>query len=175
KRRLVTLAAWEMYREHPWVGVGAGNYTTRYTPYADRVGSGAREYDDPFGDSYPHNLYLEVGAEAGLVGLALLGAALALALAYAEGARRRLAAAGLALEATLAGATAIALVGYLVSSLFLHGHFQRYLWLLLALAAACHELGRRCVDAPARPGAAGPHPTRERAAGCGPAAPGTSS
>jgi O-antigen ligase len=143
KRRLVTLAAWEMFQEHPWLGVGAGNYTTRYAPYADRVGSGAREYEEPFGESYPHNLYLEVGAEAGLAGLAILGAALALALAGLEDARRRLAAAGLGLEATLAGATAIALIGYLVSSLFLHGHFQRYLWLLLALAAAFQALGRR--------------------------------
>lgn len=143
KRRLVTLAAWEMFQDHPAVGVGAGNYTTRFAPYADRVGSGAREYDEPFGESYPHNLYLEIGAETGLVGLGLFGAALALALAYLEGARRRLAAAGLGLEATLAGATAIALAGYLVSSLFLHGHFQRYLWLLLALAAAFHDLGKR--------------------------------
>ncbi len=146
KRRLVTLAAWEMFQEHPWIGVGAGNYTTRYTPYADRVGSGAREYDEPFGESYPHNLYLEIGAEAGLVGLGIFGAALAVAFAYLEGARRRLAAASLRLEATLAGATAIALAGYLMSSLFLHGHFQRYLWILLALAAACHGLGRRAAE-----------------------------
>ncbi|HUF78195.1 MAG TPA: O-antigen ligase family protein [Thermoanaerobaculia bacterium] len=157
KRRLVSLAAWEMFQDHPGAGVGAGNFTARFSPYADRVGSAAREYDEPFGESYPHNLYLEIGAETGLVGLALFGAAVAVALAYLEGARRRLAAAGLALEATLAGATAIALVGYLVSSLFLHGHFQRYLWLLLALAAALHDLGRRSAarGAPTAPAPGG--------------------
>jgi hypothetical protein len=40
---------------------------------------------------------------------------------------------------------AIGLVGYLVSSLFLHGDFQRYLWMLFARAAACHDLGRRAA------------------------------
>lgn len=147
KRRLVTEAAWRMYVAHPVLGVGAGNYTTRYTPFADAVGSGAREYDEPFGPAFPHNLYLEVAAETGLVGLALFGAALAVAFASLETARRRLARAGRSLEATLAGATAVALAGYLVSSLFLHGNFQRYLWLLLALAAAFHDLGRRAPEA----------------------------
>jgi len=184
KRRLVTLAAWEMFQDHPVIGVGAGNYTTRFGPYADRVGSGAREYEEPFGASYPHNLYLEIGAEAGLVGLALFGAAVAVALAYLEGARRRLAAAGLGLEATVAGATLIAIAGYLVSSLFLHGHFQRYLWLLLALAAAFHDLGQSIGSPPLTPtlsppqgGARAPRPTPRTCGGlaesvaCGPGAP----
>ncbi len=42
-----------------------------------------------------------------------------------------------------------ALVGYLISSLFLHGHFQRPLWLLFALAAASYSLSQRRDEAPA--------------------------
>lgn len=145
KRRLVTVAAWRMFQAHPFLGVGAGNYPARFAPFGDQVGSGAREYDDPFAPAYPHSLYLEIAAETGLLGLLVLGAALAVTFASLHTARRRLAAAGLGLEATLAGAVAIGLVGYLVSSLFLHGDFQRYLWMLFALAAACHDLGRRAV------------------------------
>jgi hypothetical protein len=38
----------------------------------------------------------------------------------------------------------IALLGYLVS-LFLHGHFQRYLWMLLGLAAALARMAPAAV------------------------------
>lgn len=161
KRKLVTATAWRMFLEHPVLGVGAGNYTTRFEPYAAFVGSPAREYDEPFGPHYPHNLYLEVGAETGLVGLALFGAALAALLAGLETARRRLVLAhaaeagdggrtsrisiGFGSSAALARGVQIALVGYLVSSLFLHGQFQRYLWVLFALAVAFGDLGRRAA------------------------------
>ena len=37
--------------------------------------------------------------------------------------------------AGLARGLQLALLGYLLSSVLLHGHFQRYLWLLLAFAA----------------------------------------
>jgi len=36
----------------------------------------------------------------------------------------------------------IALAGYLVSSIFLHSAYQRYLWLLLAFAPAMARLAR---------------------------------
>ena len=37
----------------------------------------------------------------------------------------------------------IALAGYLVSSLFLHSAYQRYLWLLLAFVPAIARLSRK--------------------------------
>jgi hypothetical protein len=40
----------------------------------------------------------------------------------------------------------LALTSYLVTSLFLHGAFQRYLWLLLALAAAAAQLAGEIAD-----------------------------
>ena len=42
KRRLVTRVAWEMFLDHPVLGVGAGNYAERFQPYAARTGSAAR-------------------------------------------------------------------------------------------------------------------------------------
>ncbi len=136
ERLLVTGAAWEMFLDHPLTGVGAGNYTTRFHPYGDEVGSTARFYSDPYEDHYPHNLYLEVAAETGIVGLAAFGLAVAVCLFTLEGARRRFLAHGRERTAVLARGVGIAVVGYLVSSLFLHGHFLRYLWVLFGVSGA---------------------------------------
>lgn len=136
ERKLYVLTAWRMFLDHPWLGVGAGNYTVHYDRYADEVGFTSRDYE-PLGEvHYPHNLYLEIAAETGLLGLALFVGAVVAAFVSLRRARGDLLARGDAVSADLARAFEIALVGYLVSSLFLHGHFQRYLWLLFGLAAA---------------------------------------
>jgi O-antigen ligase len=54
-------AALAMWRDHPWLGAGFGNYASIYPAYA--IG----RWLDPLG--HAHNYYLNVGAEAGLVGL----------------------------------------------------------------------------------------------------------
>jgi O-antigen ligase len=54
-------AAWGMLLDHPILGVGIGNYAAVYPVYA------LPQWDDPLG--HAHNYYLNVAAEAGLVGL----------------------------------------------------------------------------------------------------------
>ncbi len=54
-------AGWEMFLDHPWLGVGPGNYPAVYERYAI---AGWRE---PLG--HAHNYYLNMAAETGLVGL----------------------------------------------------------------------------------------------------------
>ncbi len=54
-------AALGMWRDHPWLGVGAGNYATAYATYS------LPRWYDPLG--HAHNVYLNFAAEAGLVGL----------------------------------------------------------------------------------------------------------
>jgi len=65
-------AAARMFNDHPWIGVGIGNYPVAYSSYA--IG----RWRDPLG--HAHNYYLNIAAEAGLVGfvtyLALLAACL---------------------------------------------------------------------------------------------------
>lgn len=140
KRRLLTATAWEMFKDRPILGVGAGNYTVWFDHYAERVGSAAREYDDPGERHYPHSLYLEIAAESGLAGLAIFAVVVAISLANFRSAYEELTAGGQRELAGLAKALELALIGYLVSSLFLHGHFQRYLWLLFAFSAAFARL-----------------------------------
>jgi putative inorganic carbon (HCO3(-)) transporter len=136
ERKLYALTAWAMFLDYPLLGVGAGNYTVHFDRYADQVGFSARDYEQPGEVHYPHNLYLEIAAETGLVGLAVFAAAVIAAFLSLRRARSVLRDRGDAAPAGLARAFEIALAGYLVSSVFLHGHFQRYLWLLFGFAAA---------------------------------------
>ncbi|HEX6204003.1 MAG TPA: glycosyltransferase, partial [Thermoanaerobaculia bacterium] len=135
KRRLVTAVAWQMFLDAPLLGVGAGNYGSRFTSYADRVGSDARLYEEPGERNFPHNLYLEVAAETGAVGLAAFALIVVAAFASLVGARRRHLARGDPRTAALAEGLGLALVGFLITGLFLHGEFPRYLYLLLGLSA----------------------------------------
>lgn len=54
-------AALGMFDDHPWLGVGIGNYAAVYPAYA------LPHWDDPLG--HAHNYYLNVLAESGIVGL----------------------------------------------------------------------------------------------------------
>jgi len=55
-------AAWGMFSDRPWLGVGIGNYEPVYPAYA------LPGWEEPLG--HAHNYYLNIAAEAGLVGLA---------------------------------------------------------------------------------------------------------
>jgi O-antigen ligase len=68
-------SALDMWAERPWFGVGIGNYEPVYSRFA------LPQWPLPLG--HAHNYYLNIGAEAGIVGLAtyllLWGAALLVA------------------------------------------------------------------------------------------------
>lgn len=146
ERVIYAKSAWRMYLDHPVLGVGAGNYGVHYQDYADEVGSAARIYGDDQQLRYPHNLYLEVGAETGTLGLLVFGILLAAAFMALHRAGARFQAAERLASAAMCRAVGIGLIGYLVSSLFLHGRHQRYLWLLFALAASLAALSRRAEE-----------------------------
>ncbi len=78
------LAAVGMFADHPWLGVGIGNYSVAYADYA------LGRWRDPLG--HAHNYYLNVAAEAGLCGLVAYLALFAAAIAHAWRAFRRSAA-----------------------------------------------------------------------------------
>ena len=64
-------AAWRMFRDHPWTGVGPGHYLTEFPRYVHVVLDGQSAW------ASAHNLFLQQLAERGLLGetvlLALLG------------------------------------------------------------------------------------------------------
>ena len=54
-------AAWGMFNDRPWLGVGIGNYEPVYPAYS------LPGWTEPLG--HAHNYYLNIAAEAGLIGL----------------------------------------------------------------------------------------------------------
>jgi O-antigen ligase len=125
------VAALQMFADHPFLGIGYGNYETHYHRYARDIAlDGRRE------ERQAHSLYLEVAAETGVVGLAAFGALIAYAMSSVLRTRAVLFESGRDAQAQTATAFAIALFGYLAGSVFLHLSYPRYFWLLVGVAIA---------------------------------------
>lgn len=151
-----------MARDHPLLGVGAGNFELREEDYRRRYGPELNE------NLAPHDVYLEMLSESGVVGLAgwlafLLGAAL-LGVRTVVTARRRApprstrhvgapaATGGVALPALLAAGLVAGLAGWAVASVFLHLADFAVLLTVVALVAAL-DVQLRGVAAAAVPAA----------------------
>ncbi len=140
------LVAGQMFLEHPVIGVGLANYPVRYQEYSRKIGLDPRHTD-----RQPHNLYLEVLAETGLVGFAAFGLLLWVALRGAVAARRTLRDAGRTDLVFLIEGFTLGFGAYLIASIFLHATHSRYFWLLAGIAVAlprvaAAELGPRDAE-----------------------------
>jgi putative inorganic carbon (hco3(-)) transporter len=130
-------SAFMMIGDHPLFGVGSGNYEIRYPSYARVVAlDGRRE------ERAAHSLYLEVGSENGLIGLAVFGGLLVSTLLGVQRTRARFAADHDAESARLATALGISFAGFLIGSLFLHLSYPRFFWLLVGIAMAVGALSQ---------------------------------
>ena len=143
QRKLYMAAAVEMFREQPYLGVGAGNYGTEFP--------NSPVYFDEFITSYKqtgirrsaHSLYLEIAAETGIAGL-LAFAAIIAAVAYSLiRAYRHFAAEGEREAKLLVASIGFAVASYLATSLSLHSSYLRYWWLLVALSIAAERIASR--------------------------------
>ena len=139
--------ALEMSRDHPVVGVGLANFPEESEAYVRRPGGLRFVEDIVYRPHVVHNTYLGMLSEAGIVGIALLLAALAGAVDAARRAARRFERQGRASERTLARAVLLGAVGMLAAYAFLSGGHDTRLWVLLALGPAL-------LAASARPGPA---------------------
>jgi O-antigen ligase len=137
-RATENIAALGVFRDHPLLGVGTGQFFSRYSAqYGNALDLRFLEQN-----RRAHNLYLEIAADTGLLGL---GAFLAIVLVTLVSLRRltvRCRTRNPAL-ASMGDALLAALIAYLASGLFLQLAYQRYFWFLVALAnAAVWMLGR---------------------------------
>lgn len=130
-RHTENLAAWYTFLEHPVTGVGPSVYFREYS----------REYGNRLGLRYlgserrGHSLYLELAADTGIIGLGAFLAMVGVTLAYLYRSAR-LWRPHDPERAMLASSFFFALCAYLATAAFLHLSYQRYFWLLLALANA---------------------------------------
>ncbi len=125
------LAAANVFLDHPVAGVGPGQYSPFYSEEYQQNPS--TKFRDIRGTRRAHNLYFELAAEVGLLGLVAFFSIAFLIVHQLWAWRRRW------LEvrpefADLATAFILAIVGYFATAVFLHLSFERYYWFLLALA-----------------------------------------
>ena len=151
-RATSNLAALNAFLDHPVVGVGPGQYFRRFSQeYGNDLG--LRHFDS---QRRAHNLYFETAADLGIVGLSAFLAVIGATLLPLWRLRRRLRAARPDL-ANIAASFFLSVVAYLYTGVFLHLSYERYFWMLLALAAVAaavvrHDAGPDLVEEHASPG-----------------------
>lgn len=130
-----SLTAWVMIREKPLLGVGLNNYTTLYQEYAKSLGLAPSATARA-----PHNLYLEVAAETGVLGLTVFLLLAGLAFRSVLFARAKFQEAGMQDYAHLVTGFALAFGGYMFAAVFAHAAYPRYFYLLLGVAYALPKI-----------------------------------
>lgn len=133
-RGLLTRLAVEQFLDHPVAGMGPD----RFAPYVRSLGE-----EGPTGGRTPHNEYLLVAAENGLIGLTLFGGFVVGVAGYAIRARRRLRLG----ESGAASVYAFALLAITVN-LFLAGGVINVVLLMIPAAIAASHRTRVASTAP---------------------------
>ena len=128
-------AALTVFLEHPVIGVGPGQYARFYSAdYHDRFSF--RDLPRP---RRAHNLFLEMAAETGIVGLTVFVWLLWVLSSGLLRERRR----WLSIDpdkAHIATALFFSVLAYVATGLFLHLAYERYLWFLLGVSGAALRL-----------------------------------
>ncbi|WP_179131072.1 O-antigen ligase family protein [Candidatus Entotheonella palauensis] len=131
------LAGLQIFLDHPLLGVGLNNYPVHYRRYAQRIGLDLRHEDRS-----AHNLYLQVAAETGILGLSMFGLLLWVMLHGLRQTYLKFVQAGKTNDAEMVMSFFIAVVGYLIAAVFLHSAYPRYFWLLFGIALAIAHIGK---------------------------------
>ncbi|MBI5157919.1 MAG: O-antigen ligase family protein [Acidimicrobiia bacterium] len=130
-------AALRMFSADPLTGVGYGSFSEHYAATVRDLGIDLRATPRE-----AHNLVLQFAAEMGIVGVLLLaGLAAAVAASIRRG-RRHFRSISDGRGDGLGYAVAVGLVGYVVTSFFLHLDFARLPWLLTGVALALPRVAR---------------------------------
>ncbi|RDI19210.1 O-antigen ligase family protein [Lentzea flaviverrucosa] len=129
-RMLRWQAASRMLADNPVLGVGPGGFRQEYAAAGHNA-----EIDEQ--TPVAHNLFLEVAAELGVPGFALLIAFVAVGFVASERALRRVA------DRREAVAVQAALIAVLIASIFLSEQYYLPLWSLVALAVAIERRSQK--------------------------------
>jgi O-antigen ligase len=137
--------AWRMAGDHPLVGVGLNNFRAESSAYVRKPG--ALQYVDLISERphVVHNVYLQLLAEAGVVGLALFLFVASACIRSAWRAARRFDAAGEHALSALARAVVLAIGAGLAASFFISNATDKRAWVLLALGPALFSVSEQPV------------------------------
>ncbi len=132
-------AAYMMFLDHPVFGVGIKNFPENYMYYSRQIGLDPRATPRS-----PHNMYLEVAAETGMVGIFVFGLLLWSIFRSLQTARDCFQVRNRTADADLVAALTIGVIGYLAAAMFIHAAYPRYFWLLMGIALALPEVAKNC-------------------------------
>ncbi|HEY2935380.1 MAG TPA: O-antigen ligase family protein [Gaiellaceae bacterium] len=133
-------AAWHGYSEHPYFGLGSGNFESSSVVLLQETPGTDISAHYALGHYVVHNMYLETLTELGPVGLGLLLAILVLAGRTCLGARRR-ARRLREREIELASvALLVGLVAFAIGGVFLSIQLNKPLWILIGLALSLEAM-----------------------------------
>lgn len=132
--------ATRMINENPVAGVGNGNFITSASDYVLAPGALHDKRTLSTEGSVAHNIYLEVWAELGVIGLMLFLMILLGCLGAAIGASRRALHSGDRATAALAASLALALIALMTAYFFLSEQHGNKFWIILAFCPAVSTL-----------------------------------
>jgi O-antigen ligase len=136
------LVGLQMFREHPILGVGVKNYAVYYQSYSRRLGLDPRTTARD-----AHNLFIEVAAETGIVGLLVFLAIIWMMFRGMWNAWRMLRSIENRELSDMVAAYAIGVLGYLSAAMFIHNAYPRYFWMLVGISLALPQVARSAVEA----------------------------
>lgn len=124
------LAGMSMFADHPFLGVGIGNYENNYQKYSRAIGIEERSEE-----RQAHSLYVQLLAETGIFGAAAFFGMVYLLIVELNRVRQELGeySSNSKLKPWLTSLL-FSLVAYMTTSIFLHGAYIRYFWIIFALA-----------------------------------------
>jgi O-antigen ligase len=135
-------AARHAYSDHPWLGVGAGNFRPLALQYLQNTPGVDTRRNYVHAERPVHNAYLEQLTNLGPVGLALFLAVLGLtARMYLRSFRRARAAAEQTLE-RFSVALLVSFTGFCFAGIFLSSQTLKPLWIMIGLALALDVMTR---------------------------------
>jgi len=134
-------AGWLMFLDNPLFGLGVGNFGNHYQEYSRGLGIDSSRWDQA-----PHNLYLEIVTEKGLVGLSVFALLIGTMFAGIGRARRQFLNVGEPSLASLVVAFRIGIIGYLIASIFLQLSYPRFFWVLIGIGFAIPNVAQNMID-----------------------------
>ncbi|NWF71318.1 MAG: O-antigen ligase family protein [Chloroflexi bacterium] len=134
------IVAMQMFSTHPLLGIGYSAYEEHYLTYSIHVG-----LDNRLENRQAHSLYLEAAAETGIVGLAAFVFMYLMVFRSLWIARKQLIRIGRSDLVLWLSGLQFGLMGYLMTSIFLHDDYVRYLRLAIGLAISASALTEALV------------------------------
>ncbi|MCB0208053.1 MAG: O-antigen ligase family protein [Anaerolineae bacterium] len=133
---------WRMFTDHPLIGVGLANYKANYLSYSEDLGIDARREERG-----AHNMYLQIAAESGLMGLFAMGLIMWVLYRAVRAAVADFEQAGMPDYANLAFAFGVSLLGFFAVAVVKHMAHPRYFWMLCGIALSMPYVARQELQA----------------------------